>query len=107
VPFKLPEYYRCEPPSEPKKLKDMKIDGTLCAVEYSAVFIDREWGVWLDPNAVAQPYGPMVANNSNFVIVSRQPDGYYIRTFTARQKWKRGVEPPYQSGMIPVAGLLG
>jgi hypothetical protein len=120
IPDKLPEHYQKPPPFPPKTISVMKPGATAC-ISPGALFIDPEWGGWLDPSTrilieQAEPkrylLAPVVnqcafddlkssAQANHYLLVRRTDEGYHVDVEHSSCKWER-ADSMTGNGLDPV-----
>lgn len=108
----VPAAYRKPAINRKTTISSMNI-GDVHYVHFSAVAIDRNWGVWLDPNAEAEPWmdrRTVRGNPPRPIEVSRMSETEYELNFAnsdaARaHTWEHGVEETHAPYFIPVKAV--
>src|SRR4051812_36807405 len=86
MPIKLPQVNRDEPPPRPETIRGMAANTTKSA-KRTALYVDKDWGLWLDPDAGTFHYDAQMTHDSAHIIIKKLPDGYHVQ-LGGFQKWK-------------------
>jgi hypothetical protein len=86
-PAKLPENYRYRTPDGPRKIRDMQ-EGEGGVTTLEAIWVDANWGVWIDLNAPI--FGrPAQLGEETPVGIMKYPEGYSVTLSHAAAKFKK------------------
>jgi hypothetical protein len=103
-PLELPVSFRMTPAPEAWIIRNLE-SGHYGAATLDAVFIDRHWGVWLDPNALLVDRNDPGVSPETHVIVNNEGGSFTVATLPGKWKKGKGVDEYLHGGMIPVARI--